>query len=47
VNRRTVRALVVVLGTIGILFAGSSVASAEPAAQIQSRASAPGCVWFW
>jgi hypothetical protein len=47
VNRRTVRALVVVLGTIGILFAGSGVASAEPAAQSQSRASEPGCVWFW
>jgi hypothetical protein len=47
VNRRTVRALVVVLGTIGILSAGSGVASAEPAAQNHSRASEPGCIWFW
>ena len=47
VNRRTVRALVVVLGAIGILSAGSGVASAEPAAQSESRASEPGCVWFW
>jgi Protein of unknown function (DUF3455) len=47
VNRRTVRALVVVLGTIGILSAGSGVASAELAARSQSRASEPGCVWFW
>src|SRR3954447_21803345 len=46
VNRRTVHALVMVL-TIGILFAGSGVASAEPAAQSQSRASASDCLWFW
>jgi hypothetical protein len=47
VNHRSVRALVVVLSTIGILSAGSGVASAEPAAQSQSRASASDCVWFW
>ena len=47
VNRRTVRALFVVLGTIGILSTGSGLASAEPAPQSQSRASEPGCVWFW
>jgi hypothetical protein len=46
VNRRTVYALVMVL-TIGILFAGSGVASAEPAAQSQNRASPSDCVWFW
>jgi hypothetical protein len=47
VNRRAVRALIVVLGAIGILFAGSGAASAEQAVQIQSRASAPDCIWFW
>jgi hypothetical protein len=47
VNHRTVCALVVVLSTTGILFAGSGVASAESAAQSQSRASASDCVWFW
>jgi hypothetical protein len=46
VSRRTVRALVIVL-TIGMIFAGSGVASAEPAAESQSRASASDCVWFW